>query len=121
MLNIHEIAPHVNIDKKCFEKIQFLLVDIRFYTVFIISASAEESSSILRGISAQATPMKILLEKIMSEKNLSIRQVAIATGLPKSTVADIMSGKKSPRMDAMEQLAKGLKVRISDLYESPYK
>ena len=32
MLNIHEIAPHVNIDKKCFEKIQFLLVDIRFYT-----------------------------------------------------------------------------------------
>ena len=26
MLNIHEIAPHVNIDKKCFEKIQFLLV-----------------------------------------------------------------------------------------------
>ena len=32
MLNIHEIAPHVNIDKKCFEKKQFLLVDIRFYT-----------------------------------------------------------------------------------------
>ena len=65
--------------------------------------------------------MKILLEKIMLEKNLSIRQVAIATGLPKSTVADIMSGQKSPRMDTMEQLAKGLDVKISDLYDSPYK
>lgn len=65
--------------------------------------------------------MKILLENIMVKRSLSIRQVAIATGLPKSTVADIMSGQKSPRMDTMEQLAKGLKVRISDLYESPYK
>ena len=64
--------------------------------------------------------MKILLDKIMYKKNISVRQLSIMTGLPKSTIADIMSGKTSPRMDTMERLAAGLKVRISDLYESLY-
>ena len=57
----------------------------------------------------------------MNGKNLSLRQVSLLTGIPKSTVDDIVAGRKSPRMDAMEKLAKGLKVRISDLYDSPYK
>ena len=65
--------------------------------------------------------MKILLENTIVKKNLSIRQVSILTGIPKSTVGDIVAGRKSPRMDVMEKLAKGLKVRISDLYDSPYK
>lgn len=65
--------------------------------------------------------MKILLEDIMTNKKLSIRQVSLLTGIPKSTVDDIVAGRKSPRMDTMEKLAKGLKVRISDLYDSPYK
>lgn len=56
----------------------------------------------------------------MIKKNLTIRQVAIMTGLPKSTIADIMSGRTIPRMDVMEQLAAGLKVRITELYESPF-
>lgn len=43
------------------------------------------------------------------------------TGVPSSTIHDIMNGKASPRMDTMEKLAKGLKVRISDLFDSPYK
>lgn len=65
--------------------------------------------------------MKILLENIMVKKNLSLRQVSLLTGIPKPTVDDIVAGRKSPRMDVMEKLAKGLKVRISDLYDSPYK
>lgn len=64
--------------------------------------------------------MKILLDEIMYKKGLTIRQVAIMTGLPKSTIADIMSGRTIPRMDVMEQLAAGLKVRITELYESPF-
>lgn len=32
-----------------------------------------------------------------------------------------MNGEISPRADALEQLAKGLKVRIYDLIESDYK
>lgn len=56
----------------------------------------------------------------MYRRNLTIRQVSIMTGVPRSTIADIASGKASPRMDTMEQLAAGLKVRITELYESPY-
>ena len=65
--------------------------------------------------------MKILLDKIMYDKNLSVRQVSILTGIPKSTISDIANHKKYPRMDTMEKLAAGLNIRISDLYESPLK
>ena len=65
--------------------------------------------------------MKILLEDIIVKKNLSLREVSILTGIPKFTIEDIVDGRKSPRMDTMEKLATGLKVRISDLYDSPYK
>lgn len=65
--------------------------------------------------------MRILLDKIMYSKNLTVRQVSIMTGIPKSTINDIMNHKKIPRMDTMEKLAAGLKVKISDLYDSEYK
>lgn len=64
--------------------------------------------------------MKILLNEIMYKKGLTVRQLSIMTGIPKSTIEDIALGRSSPRMDTLEQLAAGLKVRISDLYESPY-
>ena len=64
--------------------------------------------------------MKILLSEIMYDRNLSVRQVSLMTGIPKSTINDIMNG-KSPRLDTLEQLASGLKVRITDLFDSPYK
>lgn len=56
----------------------------------------------------------------MHEKNLTTRQAEILTGIPRSTISDIMIGKTMPRMDIMEQLAAGLKVSINDLFESPY-
>ncbi len=64
--------------------------------------------------------MKILLNDVMYKRNLTVRQVEIMTGIPKSTISDIMNG-KSPRMNTMEKLAAGLKVKINDLYDSPYK
>nr|DAM16433.1 MAG TPA: helix-turn-helix domain protein [Caudoviricetes sp.] len=64
--------------------------------------------------------MKILLDKIMRDKNLSTRQVSIATGISKSTVSRIANGEISPTADTLELLARGLKVRISDLIDSPY-
>lgn len=64
--------------------------------------------------------MKILLGEIMYKKNLTIRQVSIMSGVPKSTISDIISGRTSPRMETMEKLAAGLKIRITDLFESPY-
>lgn len=65
--------------------------------------------------------MKILLGEIMYQKNLTMRQVSHLTGLPKSTISDIVSGRTSPRMETMERLAAGLKIHIADLYESDYK
>ena len=65
--------------------------------------------------------MKILLGEIMEKRNLTTRQVSVLTGLPKSTIADIASGRTCPRMETMERLAAGLKIHIADLYESDYK
>lgn len=65
--------------------------------------------------------MKILLDKIMIRKNLSVRQVSILTGISKSSIQRIASNEISPSADTLERLAKGLKVRIYDLIESDYK
>lgn len=64
--------------------------------------------------------MKILLDEFMYKNNLTVRQVSVMTGIPKSTISDIANG-RMPRMDTMEKLAAGLKIRISDLYTSDYK
>ena len=64
--------------------------------------------------------MEILLDKIMFKRNLSVRQVSILTGIPRSTISDILNG-TMPRIDTLELLAKGLKVNINDLFDSPYK
>lgn len=65
--------------------------------------------------------MKILLASYMKRRDLTVRQVEILTGVSKSTVSRIINNQISPSMDTMEQLAAGLKVRISNLYESDLK
>lgn len=65
--------------------------------------------------------MKILLQEYMYSKNLTVRQISATTKIPKSTISNICNGKRIPRMDTMEELAKGLKIRITDLFDSPYK
>ena len=65
--------------------------------------------------------MKILLGEIMYKKNLSIRQVSAMTGISKSTINRIANEEISPTADMLELLAKGLNIKILDLFESPYK
>ena len=65
--------------------------------------------------------MKILLTQIMYEKNVSVRQLSNMTGIPKSTINNIMIEKYSPTLDNLERIAKALKVGMVDLFESPYK
>ena len=65
--------------------------------------------------------MKILLGEIMYQKELTVRQVSIMTGISKSTISRIMNGEISPTADTLESLAKGLKIRIGDLIDSPFK
>lgn len=64
--------------------------------------------------------MKILLAQIMYNRQLSIRQVSILTGLPKSTIQKVMNEQSNPTIRTLEQLAFGLNIKISDLYESEY-
>lgn len=65
--------------------------------------------------------MKILIGEILYERNISYRQLSIMTGIPKSTIADICNGITMPRLDMLETIAKALKIRISDMYESDFK
>lgn len=65
--------------------------------------------------------MKILLSQIMYNRNLSVRQVSVMTGISKSTISRIMNAEVSPTADTLELLAKGLKIRITDLIDSDYK
>lgn len=54
----------------------------------------------------------------MYDKNLSVRQVSIMTGVSKSTINRIVNGQVSPTLDTVEQLAKGLYLKVTDLFES---
>ncbi|MDB1978309.1 MAG: helix-turn-helix domain-containing protein [[Clostridium] symbiosum] len=65
--------------------------------------------------------MEILLDKIMYNRNLSVRQVSYMTGIPRSTISDIICGRTSPRLDTLEAIAKGLNISIIELFDSPYK
>lgn len=65
--------------------------------------------------------MRVLLGEIMYQKNLSVRQVSLMTGISKSNINRIINEEISPTADTLECLAKGLKIRIWDLIDSPYK
>lgn len=64
--------------------------------------------------------MKILLGDIMYKRNLTARQVEEMTGISKSHINRIANNQISPTMDTMELLAKGLGIKISDLYTSDF-
>lgn len=79
------------------------------------------TSSKISFVTAHNKHMKILLADYMYKHNLTERQVASATGVPKTTIHRILSGETFPRIDTLEQLAAGLNIHISDLYDSYYK
>ena len=57
----------------------------------------------------------------MLERKLTVRQVSIMTGIAKSTIEDIINERSSPRLATLEKLAIGLNLKITELFESPYK
>lgn len=65
--------------------------------------------------------MKILLSQIMYERNLSVRQLAILSGVSKSTIQKTMQEDSNPTIRTLEKLAAGLKCRITDLFSSDFK
>jgi len=65
--------------------------------------------------------MKILLAQIMYEKNISIRQLSLRSGVSKSTIQDDMNEDSNPKIKTLERLAQGLNCQITDLFDSNYK
>ncbi len=88
--------------------------------VTVFTVSIENIASKFPWKSAQNKSMKILLGEYMYKNNLTARQVEILTGIPKSTINRIANEQISPRMDILEQIAKGLKLPFSCLYESDF-
>jgi DNA-binding Xre family transcriptional regulator len=65
--------------------------------------------------------MKILLAQVMYEKNISIRQLSLRSGVPKSTIQDDMNEDSNPKIRTLEKLAIALNCQITDLFDSNYK
>lgn len=65
--------------------------------------------------------MEILTWKARTNKNISSIQLANMTGLSKSTIYNIENGKTSPTLWQLEQIAKALDVKITELFESDFK
>ena len=65
--------------------------------------------------------MKILLWKKRKQKNLTLIELSKLTDLGKSTLNDLENEKYSPTMQQMEQIAKGMNLKITDLFDSEYK
>lgn len=60
--------------------------------------------------------MKILLGKIMFEHNLSVRQVAMHTGLSPAAIQKVMKEDSNPTIRTLDKISKGLKIPITDLF-----
>lgn len=65
--------------------------------------------------------MKILTWKVRNSKKVTLVELSRLTGISKSTLNNIDNEKVCPTIIQLEAIAKALGVRISDLYESPYK
>lgn len=66
------------------------------------------------------TFMRILLYEWRHKRKLSLRKLAMITGLGKSTLNNIENGITSPTADQLEIIAIALECKISDLIDSPY-
>lgn len=64
--------------------------------------------------------VKMLLKDILQERNLTYRKAAELTGVPKSTLQAIAEGKRDPKISTLESIAKGLGIRIEDLFLTDY-
>ena len=65
--------------------------------------------------------MKILLYRVRFEKRLNLEEVSKLTEVSKSNLNNIENGRVSPTLHTLEKIAKGLDVKITDLFDSPYK
>lgn len=65
--------------------------------------------------------MKILIWEMRTERKITLGKLAKESGISKSSIQRMESGIVSPIMDKMEKLAKAMRVKITELFESDYK
>lgn len=65
--------------------------------------------------------MEILLWKVRTQKGYTLERLEQKCGIGKSTLHRIEVGETSPTMDSMEKIARAMKVKITDLFDSEYK
>lgn len=65
--------------------------------------------------------MKIKTWECRMAKNLTLKQLEARSGISKTSINDIENGKISPSLYQLECIARGLNVKITDLFDSEYK
>lgn len=65
--------------------------------------------------------MEILTWQARIDKKITLVKLSEMTGISKSTLNNIENEKVSPTMAELENIAKALNVKITDLFESEYK
>lgn len=60
--------------------------------------------------------MEVIVNKVRTEKKISLRQLARISGVKRSHLSDIEHNRTSPTLDELDALAEALNVRIVDLF-----
>lgn len=65
--------------------------------------------------------MKILTWQARNDKKVTLVKLSKMTGISKSTLNNIENEKVSPTIAELEAIAKALRMKITDLFDSDYK
>lgn len=60
------------------------------------------------------------LQTILHERRITYRQLAIMTGVSKSALQRIANFERSPSQDMMIRIARGLKLKVTDIFYLDY-
>lgn len=92
------------------------MADHRYILRYVPLITVEEPNS-----KCYYNSMKILLKEVRKRRRLSLRQLEIMTGVPRSTLSRIENEESSPTLEMIEEIAKGMHMKITDLFQSEYK
>lgn len=65
--------------------------------------------------------MKILTWQARNDKKVTLVKLSKMTGISKSTLNNIENERVSPTLAELEAIAKALRMKITDLFDSDYK
>lgn len=65
------------------------------------------------------TPAKLYIRAWRAVRGLSLRQLEDATGIGRGMLSHYERGQRSPNMDTLDRLAKGLSISVADLFTGP--